>query len=87
MLQNFPRQLFHHEGGVGWYDETKNDDYGSITHLCEIDGDDNDEVGDGDGGDYDALAMMKKVWKSPIGAAGYLGVGYLHLLSCVRGRI
>ena len=22
--------------------------------------DDNDEVGDGDGGDYDALAMMKK---------------------------
>ena len=23
--------------------------------------DDNDEVGDGDGGDYDALAMMKKV--------------------------
>ena len=49
MLQNFPRQLFHHEGGVGWYDETKNDDYGSITHLCEIDGDDNDEVGDGDG--------------------------------------
>ena len=23
------------------------------------DGDDNDEVGDGDGGDYDALAMMK----------------------------
>ena len=60
MLQNFPRQLFHHEGGVGWYDETKNDDYGSTTHLCEIDGDDNDEVGDGDGGDYDALAMMKK---------------------------